>query len=54
MEIRVSGHQMETGAALQEHAAERLGGIVGKFFDRAISSQVTFGKGQAAHSPATS
>ncbi|WP_416833161.1 MAG: ribosome hibernation-promoting factor, HPF/YfiA family [Erythrobacter sp.] len=45
MEIRVSGHQMETGAALQEHAAERLGGIVEKFFDRAISSQVTFGKG---------
>lgn len=45
MDIRVSGHQIETGAALQEHATERLGGIVDKFFDRAISSHITFGKG---------
>lgn len=44
MEIRVSGHQMETGSALQEHAAERLGGIVDKYFSRALSSHVTFGK----------
>ena len=48
MEIRVSGHQMETGAALQEHAAERLNGIVEKYFSRAISSQVTFGKAPAS------
>lgn len=44
MDIRVSGHQVETGAALQEHAADRLGDIVEKYFDRAISSHVTFGK----------
>lgn len=44
MEIRISGHQIETGSALQDHAAERLGGIVDKYFNRAISSQVTFGK----------
>ena len=44
MDIRVSGHQVETGAALQEHAAERLGGIVEKYFERAISRHVTFGK----------
>ncbi len=44
MDIRVSGHQMETGAALQTHAAERLNGIVDKYFSRAMSSQVTFGK----------
>ncbi|MEL7444769.1 MAG: ribosome-associated translation inhibitor RaiA [Pseudomonadota bacterium] len=47
MDIRVSGHQVETGAALQEHAADRLGGIVEKYFDRAISSHVTFGKAPA-------
>jgi ribosomal subunit interface protein len=44
MEIRVSGHQMDTGSALQEHAADRLNGIIEKYFNRAISSQVTFGK----------
>ena len=47
MEIRVSGHQVKTGAALQEHATERLEDIVEKHFDRAISSHVTFGKGDA-------
>ncbi|MFC3096569.1 ribosome hibernation-promoting factor, HPF/YfiA family [Alteraurantiacibacter palmitatis] len=44
MEIRVSGHQMDTGAALQDHAAERLGSIIEKYFSRALSSAVTFGK----------
>ncbi|MGB3377675.1 MAG: ribosome-associated translation inhibitor RaiA [Allopontixanthobacter sediminis] len=44
MDIRVSGHQMDTGAALQDHAAERLNGIVEKYFNRALSSHVTFGK----------
>lgn len=47
MDIRVSGHQVETGSALQEHASDRLEGIVEKYFDRAISSHVTFGKGGA-------
>lgn len=45
MDIRVSGHQVETGAALQEHATERLTGIVDKYFNRALSSQVTLGRG---------
>lgn len=44
MDIRVSGHQVETGAALQAHAEDRLGGVVGKYFSRALSSQVTIGK----------
>ena len=44
MDIRISGHQVETGSALQEHAADRLGGIVEKYFERALSSHVTFGK----------
>lgn len=47
MDIRISGHQVETGAALQEHAVDRLGGIVDKYFDRALSSHVTFGKAPA-------
>lgn len=47
MEIRISGHQVQTGAALQEHASDRLEDIVDKYFDRAISSHITFGKGDA-------
>jgi ribosomal subunit interface protein len=47
MDIRVSGHQIETGAALQEHVTDRLTAIVDKYFNRALSSQVTFGKAPA-------
>lgn len=47
MDIRVSGHQMDTGSALQEHASDRLGAISGKYFNRALSSNVTFGKAPA-------
>lgn len=47
MDIRVSGHQIDTGAALQDHAADRLNGIVEKYFSRALSSHVTFGKAPA-------
>lgn len=47
MDIRISGHQMDTGSALQAHAATRLGTIVDKYFDKALSSQVTFGKAPA-------
>ena len=48
MDIRVSGHQMDTGEALKAHAADRLNTIVGKHFNRAMSSHVTFGKAPAA------
>jgi ribosomal subunit interface protein len=48
MEIRVSGHQLNTGAALQEHASARLANIVDKHFSRALSSTVTFGKAPAS------
>jgi ribosomal subunit interface protein len=47
MDIRVSGHQIATGSALQDHASERLNGISEKYFNRAISSQVTFNKAPA-------
>ena len=45
MDIRVSGHQVETGEALKAHVADRLQGIADKYFARAISAEVTFGKG---------
>ncbi len=48
MDIRVSGHQMDTGSALQEHASDRLDTIVDKHFNRALSSTVTFGKAPAS------
>lgn len=44
MDIRVSGHQLETGAALQEHVDDRMNAIVDKYFNRALSSHITFGK----------
>jgi ribosomal subunit interface protein len=47
MDIRVSGHQVETGEALQVHVNERLSAIVGKYFNRALSSSVTFGRAPA-------
>ncbi len=47
MDIRVSGHQIETGEALQSHATERLTTIVDKYFSQALSSHVTFGKAPA-------
>lgn len=45
MDIRVSGHQVDTGEALREHVSERLGAIADKYFSRALSAQVTFGSG---------
>ena len=47
MDIRVSGHQIDTGQALKAHVEERLQAIVDKYFHRAISSHVTFGKASA-------
>lgn len=47
MDIRVSGHQVNTGSALQDHATDRLASIADKHFSRAMSSTVTFGKAAA-------
>ncbi|WP_228242572.1 ribosome hibernation-promoting factor, HPF/YfiA family [Porphyrobacter sp. GA68] len=44
MDIRVSGHQIDTGAALQGQVSDRMQDIVGKYFSRAVSTNVTFGK----------
>jgi ribosomal subunit interface protein len=45
MDIRVSGHQVDVGAALRTHVEERLNAIADKYFSRAIAAQVTFAKG---------
>ncbi|TCD06685.1 ribosome-associated translation inhibitor RaiA [Erythrobacteraceae bacterium CFH 75059] len=44
MDIRVSGHQIDTGAALQAQVHDRLSEMVDKYFSRAMSSHVTFGR----------
>ena len=49
MDIRVSGHQVDTGDALKAQVTDRLQAIADKYFSRAISSQVTFGKGPHDH-----
>jgi ribosomal subunit interface protein len=45
MDIRVSGHQIDVGAALKTHVTDRLQGIADKYFSRAISAHTTFGSG---------
>jgi ribosomal subunit interface protein len=49
MEIRVSGHQVDTGEALKSHVSTRMQAIADKYFSRAISAQVTFSKGPHDH-----
>ncbi|HYG47134.1 MAG TPA: ribosome-associated translation inhibitor RaiA [Allosphingosinicella sp.] len=49
MEIRVSGHQVETGEALRQHVEDRLAAIADKYFERALSAHATFGKGPHDH-----
>jgi ribosomal subunit interface protein len=45
MDIRVSGHQVDTGDALRTHVEERLQGLAEKYFSRSISAHATFGNG---------
>lgn len=47
MDIRVSGHQVETGEALRTHVEQRMTATVDKYFSRALSSVVTVGKAPA-------
>jgi ribosomal subunit interface protein len=49
MEIRVSGHQVETGDALRQHVRDRMTAIADKYFERALSAHVTFGRGPHDH-----
>jgi len=50
MDIRVSGHQVDTGDALRQHVEGRLAGIAKKYLARPVSAQTTFGKGPHDHS----
>jgi ribosomal subunit interface protein len=49
MDIRVSGHQVDTGAALKDHVETRLQGVADKYFSRALSAHATFGRGPHDH-----
>ena len=45
MEIRVAGHQVDTGEALRTHVSDRMSGLADKYFSRAVGANVTFGRG---------
>jgi ribosomal subunit interface protein len=49
MDVRVSGHQVDVGESLRAHATDRVQAVADKYFARAISSQVTVGKGPHDH-----
>ena len=49
MDIRVSGHQVDTGEALRTHIATRLRAADEKYSARLVSVQVTMGKGPHDH-----
>ena len=49
MDIRVSGHQLDTGEALRERVSTRLTAVADKYASRLVSAQVTFGKGPHDH-----
>ena len=45
MDVRVAGHQVDTGESLREHAERRMAEITEKYFSRSIGANVTFGRG---------
>ncbi len=45
MNVRVAGHQVETGESLQSHVQTRISAVAEKYFGRAIAANVTFGRG---------
>ena len=45
MDIRVAGHQVDTGEALRTHVSDRMSGMADKYFARAVGANVTFGRG---------
>jgi ribosomal subunit interface protein len=49
MDIRVSGHQVDTGEALRTRVEERMAALADKYFERALSAHITFGKGPHDH-----
>lgn len=49
MDIRISGHQVDTGAAFGVHVRERLNAMIDKYFPRAISAHVTLAPAPHGH-----
>jgi len=45
VDVRVAGHQVDTGESLREHAARRIADITEKYFSRGVGANVTFGRG---------
>lgn len=45
MEVRVAGHQVDTGESLRDHAQGRVGEIIEKYFARSVGANITFGRG---------
>ena len=45
MDVRVAGHQVDTGESLREIAARRISEITEKYFSRSVGANVTFGRG---------
>jgi ribosomal subunit interface protein len=45
VDVRVAGHQVDTGESLREHAQQRVAEITEKYFSRSIGANVTFGRG---------
>ena len=45
MDVRVAGHQVDTGESLRDHAQQRVAEITEKYFSRSVGANVTFGRG---------
>jgi ribosomal subunit interface protein len=45
VDVRVAGHQVDTGESLREHAQQRVAEITQKYFSRSVGANVTFGRG---------
>jgi len=45
VDVRVAGHQVDTGESLREHAQRRVAEITEKYFSRSVGASVTFGRG---------
>jgi ribosomal subunit interface protein len=45
VDVRVAGHQVDTGESLRENAQQKVAEITGKYFSRGVGANVTFGRG---------
>jgi len=45
VDVRVAGHQVDTGETLRERAQQRVAEITEKYFSRSVGANVTFGRG---------